>query len=152
LDKAIQGKDVKMMVQIHDQVIFEVNENISPDEIVPILKKCMELPVTGFVPLTVDTDIGYSWGSLVPWKPGMTLDQVPFREKITISGDAVGKGSQLKELFKQFKGDNEVFLEIGDKTIKPEEVDEETGEIHALNVCASKALLKKIEDLGLKVK
>jgi hypothetical protein len=152
LSKKIKDKDIKILLQVHDELVFEVNENIPLSESVPLITEAMEVPVEHFVKMQADASVGYSWGSCIDYEPGMTLDQVPFREKITISGDAVGKGSQLKELFKQFKGDNEVFLEIGDKTIKPEEVDEETGEIHALNVCASKALLKKIEDLGLKVK
>jgi DNA polymerase I len=155
LDKAFKknglDNDVKMLVQVHDQVIFRVPESISPDSLVPIIKEAMELKVDNFVPLTVDVDFGYSWGGCITWKPGMTLDQIPYKNKVIISGDVMGRQETLKELFNTYTGENEVFLEVGGQIIQPERVDESTGEVMPQTVLASKKFIKEVEDLGLKV-
>lgn len=151
LDKSLKGKNVIMLVQVHDQVIFQVGEEIRPEEIAPIIKEAMELKVDDFVPLTVDIEVGYSWGGCVKWKPGMTLDQVPYKNKVTIGGDVVGQAEQLKSLFNEFKGENEVFFSLGGSIIQPESIDTETGEVSPQLVCASKAFVRKIKDLGLEI-
>lgn len=155
LDKAFKknglDNDVKMLVQVHDQVIFRVPESITPDHVVPIIKEAMELKVDNFVPLTVDVDFGYSWGGCITWKPGMTIDSISYKNKVMISGDVVSKAEALKALFNDYKGENEVFFEVGGQTIQPENVDEETGEVFPQTVCASKIFIQKVIDLGLQV-
>ena len=62
----IQNKiDVKMLLQVHDELVFEIKENLV-EESVNIIKKVMEtnhLKYKDFtVPLTVDYGIGNNWG------------------------------------------------------------------------------------------
>ncbi len=150
LGKALKGLDVKMLVQVHDQVIFSVSESIKPDEIVPIIKEAMEIKVDGFVPLTVDTDLGYSWGGFIPYTPGMTIDSLPIKEKLIVSGDIPGNANTIKSLFKAYPGDNEVYLQVGATTIQPNTVDED-GVVEPIKVLASKKLIAELENIGLKV-
>lgn len=156
LDKALKTNNmdslVKMIVQVHDQVIFQVSETINPEDVVPIIKEAMELKVDHFVPLTVDVDFGYSWGGCISWKPGMSLDQIPYKGKVIIYGDVVGVADGLKALLNEFKGENEVYFEVGGQLIQPEETDIETGEIAPILVCASKRFINEVEKLGLKIK
>lgn len=54
--------DVRMLLQIHDELIFEIPEE-NVDEAMPIIKYHMEhpLPFDLSVPLTVDGGVGLSW-------------------------------------------------------------------------------------------
>ena len=50
----------KMLLQVHDELIFEV----PPAEIaglIVILKECMENAVTLDVPLKIDVNVGFDW-------------------------------------------------------------------------------------------
>ena len=62
----IQKKfNIKMLLQVHDELIFEINENEVQDSII-FIKDIMEknhLRYVDFkVPLTVDYGIGNTWG------------------------------------------------------------------------------------------
>jgi DNA polymerase-1 len=52
---------VKMVMQIHDELIFEVPVSLV-QEVVPLIKETMELPVPGFdVPIVAEAAIGHKW-------------------------------------------------------------------------------------------
>ncbi len=55
--------DAKCILQIHDELIFEVNENIT-SEFTEKVKNIMENVVTLSVPLLVNAEIGDNWGQL----------------------------------------------------------------------------------------
>lgn len=55
--------DIKMLLQIHDELIFEIKNN-KIDEWLPELKKLMENSLKLKVPIIVDTDIGDNWGEI----------------------------------------------------------------------------------------
>ena len=64
----IQKKiDVKMLLQVHDELVFEIKENLV-EESVDIIKKVMEITHLKYkdftVPLIVDYGIGSNWGEL----------------------------------------------------------------------------------------
>jgi len=67
VEKTIVGKKmeetVKMLLQVHDELIFEVNEDVL-DHAIPILKKAMEETCALSVPLIVESATGKRWGSL----------------------------------------------------------------------------------------
>lgn len=54
---------VKMILQIHDEIILEVNEDIS-ETVAKEAKEIMEKVYSLAVPLTVDVKIGKNWGEL----------------------------------------------------------------------------------------
>ena len=63
VDKVLQENDykTKMLLQVHDELIFEVPE--SEENIIPsIICKIMEQAASLSVPLTVDYGIGSHWG------------------------------------------------------------------------------------------
>lgn len=55
--------DAKCILQIHDELIFEVNENITL-EFTDIMKNIMERVVSLSVPLLVNAETGDNWGQL----------------------------------------------------------------------------------------
>ena len=55
--------DAKCILQIHDELIFEVNENIV-SEFTDIMKNIMERAVSLSVPLLVNAETGDNWGQL----------------------------------------------------------------------------------------
>ncbi|MFZ2299786.1 MAG: DNA polymerase I [Candidatus Moraniibacteriota bacterium] len=57
------GGDARMVLQIHDELIFEVAESRA-EAFVAQLKKTMESAYTLNVPLTVETAIGKNWGEI----------------------------------------------------------------------------------------
>ena len=52
--------DAKMIMQVHDELVFEVNENIL-DDFIPRLTECMSDAVSLSVPLLVEAGVGDSW-------------------------------------------------------------------------------------------
>jgi DNA polymerase-1 len=69
LDKLLEGWDTHMLLQIHDQVIFEVPED-KLFKVLPIIKEGMENFLPGFelyVPMKVDIKYGPSWGQMTEW-------------------------------------------------------------------------------------
>ncbi|MFH1145367.1 MAG: DNA polymerase I [bacterium] len=57
------GKDVKMLLQVHDELVFEVKKE-KVKEIAKEVKKIMETVVDFPVPLAVDTKVGVNWGEM----------------------------------------------------------------------------------------
>ncbi len=56
-------QEVKMILQIHDELIFEVDEKLT-DEFIQITKEVMESTYQLKVPLKVDFSVGSNWGEL----------------------------------------------------------------------------------------
>ena len=54
-------KDVRMILQVHDELVFEIREN-EVSQYAPQIKKTMECVADLKVPLVVDVKIGKSWG------------------------------------------------------------------------------------------
>lgn len=54
---------VKMLLQVHDELVFEVAEDLV-DEVAKIVKKAMEGVVTLRVPVIAEVHIGKSWGEI----------------------------------------------------------------------------------------
>lgn len=63
--------DVKMLLQVHDELVFEVKKEMCK-KIIPELKKVMEEVFKGKetlgVPVLVDVKIGENWAELTQWK------------------------------------------------------------------------------------
>ena len=57
------GDDVRMSLQVHDELILEVKENLA-EEISGKVKTVMENVYPLSVPLTVETEIGKNWGEI----------------------------------------------------------------------------------------
>jgi DNA polymerase-1 len=55
--------DVKMLLQVHDELVFEVKKELV-DTVTPWIKETMESAATLKVPIDVEVEIGQSWGSL----------------------------------------------------------------------------------------
>jgi DNA polymerase-1 len=58
-----QDADVKMLLQVHDELVFEVKAGLG-SEIGKLLKEKMEGTIQLRVPVKVDVRIGKSWGEL----------------------------------------------------------------------------------------
>ena len=63
------GKEVKMVLSIHDELLFEIADSIMREAIVPI-QRAMESVYALAVPLTVSVSSGKDWGHIVPVSPG----------------------------------------------------------------------------------
>lgn len=55
--------DLKMLLQVHDELVFEVKESLA-DAAAVWIRNIMEETVTLKVPIDVEVEIGQSWGSL----------------------------------------------------------------------------------------
>jgi DNA polymerase I len=64
----VEGRsDVKMLLQVHDELVFEMKDG-AEKELIPQIKDIMELVWLGTVPLIVNVEIGKNWGELKGWK------------------------------------------------------------------------------------
>jgi DNA polymerase I len=59
----VYGNTVRMLLQVHDEIIFEVSEDVA-ETFSKELKRAMESAYALRVPLIVETAIGKDWGSL----------------------------------------------------------------------------------------
>ncbi|MFH1711773.1 MAG: DNA polymerase I [Patescibacteria group bacterium] len=59
--------DVKMLLQVHDELDFEVSKK-DLDKVVEPIRKIMENVYTFDVPLVVDVEVGANWGTLKKWQ------------------------------------------------------------------------------------
>ncbi|MDO5655107.1 MAG: DNA polymerase I [Flavobacteriaceae bacterium] len=60
LHEILKGYDTKMLLQVHDELIFEVPKS-EVDVILPIIKTTMENALTFDIPLIVDCGVGKNW-------------------------------------------------------------------------------------------
>ena len=56
-------EDVKMLLQVHDELILEVKEGLE-DEVSALVKKAMEEVVELRVPVEVHVAVGTRWGEM----------------------------------------------------------------------------------------
>ncbi len=70
-DKFLQtsafGKEAKLLLQIHDELLFEVRKSAVPN-FIPEIKKILESVYKAEIPMTVETKVGTSWGEMRKWK------------------------------------------------------------------------------------
>ena len=59
--------DVTMLLQVHDELVFEIGNN-DVDKAIPVIKDLMEGVWKSEVPLVVDVEVGQSWGELKDWE------------------------------------------------------------------------------------
>lgn len=59
--------DVKMLLQVHDELVFEVAKK-DLNAVVPQIKKIMESVWHSEVPLVVDCEVGMNWGEQENWE------------------------------------------------------------------------------------
>ncbi len=71
VDKAIKdkgfGDKAFMLLQIHDELLFEIDEKLI-DDIAPIIAKEMEGVYNGDIPITVNVEVGKNWEDMVKYK------------------------------------------------------------------------------------
>ncbi|HBU27780.1 TPA: DNA polymerase I [Candidatus Uhrbacteria bacterium] len=60
------GSDARMILQVHDELVFEVKDGLV-DKVAKKMKEVMEGVVTLEVPLTVDVEVGQDWRDMEPW-------------------------------------------------------------------------------------
>jgi DNA polymerase-1 len=64
MPEVIKNLPAKMLLQVHDELIFEVSDN-HVDEVIPVIKSVMEQAcepaVKLSIPLIVDAGYGHSW-------------------------------------------------------------------------------------------
>ncbi len=64
----VDGRDdVKVLLQVHDELVFEVKEG-AEKALIPQIKDIMELIWLGTVPLIVNVEMGKNWGELQSWE------------------------------------------------------------------------------------
>lgn len=71
------GDSVRPLLQIHDDLLFEIREEIA-DLIIPQIKGMMENVIGLSIPITVNVKVGDQWGSMKAW------EGKPKREEIKI--------------------------------------------------------------------
>jgi len=63
IHKKLDCKKAKMLLQVHDELVFEVKEQ-DVEEVVQVIKDCMEGIGEFLVPIKVDVHTGKNWGEI----------------------------------------------------------------------------------------
>jgi len=61
IDRGLQGTGARMLLQVHDELVFEVPE-AAVEATMVVVKAAMENPYPLAVPLVVGIGVGQSWG------------------------------------------------------------------------------------------
>ncbi|MDQ5957844.1 MAG: polymerase [Patescibacteria group bacterium] len=67
LAKAKLQNQAHFLLQVHDELIYEVEEGVL-DKVLPIINKEMTGVVQNDIPILVNVEIGPNWGDLEPWQ------------------------------------------------------------------------------------
>lgn len=65
LDSQLRDYKTKMILQVHDELVFETPDN-EVDKIYPIIKETMEKTFKLDVPVVIESKIGQNWGEMKP--------------------------------------------------------------------------------------
>lgn len=72
IEKQKLGNDIHMLLQVHDELVFEIKES-QLTKLIPGLEKTMESVMEGQdscgVPILVDVAVGENWSDLKDWEP-----------------------------------------------------------------------------------
>lgn len=63
LHSQLKNYQTKMILQVHDELVFEVPDK-EVDEVYPVIKKTMETTFKLDVPITIESKIGQNWGQM----------------------------------------------------------------------------------------
>lgn len=66
-EKKWWGREVRMLLTIHDELLFEIRDDMMK-ETIPLIKKLMESCYPLEIPLIVNVSEGIDWGGLVPYR------------------------------------------------------------------------------------
>lgn len=64
LRKADLHRDVHMIMNIHDALIFEIPKHINPRDVIKVLQPAVTFPVKGWPKIVADWSLGKRWGSM----------------------------------------------------------------------------------------
>jgi DNA polymerase-1 len=64
IDRKIDVSELRMILQIHDELVFEINED-SVEKWIPVIGKEMIEALPLSVPIEVGVKVGKSWGEMV---------------------------------------------------------------------------------------
>ena len=67
IDEKYSDGQVKMISQVHDELMFEVSDDVV-DDVIPKIKQIMEKVIELKVPVVVDSKIGDNWGDMTEIK------------------------------------------------------------------------------------
>ena len=56
--------DARLVINNHDELVYEVHKSISPNDMIDLLKPEVEIEVPGFPPLETEWEIGERWGKI----------------------------------------------------------------------------------------
>ena len=63
LDEKYQNSEIKMIIQVHDELIFEIKKDLD-FSVIKTLKNIMENVIKLKVPIIVDAKIGNNWSEM----------------------------------------------------------------------------------------
>ena len=69
LEKELGRDKAKMILTVHDELLFEFSDDIPRAEGLMAMKRAMEVSVKGFVPIKVTAEAGANWGAMEAWEP-----------------------------------------------------------------------------------
>lgn len=70
------GSKVKMVMNQHDALTFEVSNDLAPSEVMALLRPAVEFAVPGFPKIVSEWEMGQRWGSCVSVKDGSEAKKV----------------------------------------------------------------------------
>jgi DNA polymerase-1 len=63
VDKHVRGTSTRMLLNVHDELVFEVKKG--DEEILELIRRDMEQALPLHVPVEVDAKIGIDWNEMV---------------------------------------------------------------------------------------
>lgn len=77
IEKGWWQTKVRLLMNQHDSLVFEVHESLDLREVVDLLEPQVSFPIEGFPLMEVDWECGVRWGSVKPFVPEDSSESMP---------------------------------------------------------------------------
>ena len=128
IERGWWGKEVRLLMNQHDSLVFEHSEDIDQKELIEYLTPAISFDLTGvtgmydtfdvFPPMSIDWETGYRWGSMVPV---YAKDYSDAKELLVTLDPKITKEAlkAVMDVLILNPGDCPVTVSLGDNHIQP---------------------------------
>lgn len=118
LDKMLSpfGDKVRLLLTIHDSVVWEQHKSIPTWEVLQVIREAMEFPVEGWrLPMEIDAKLGNTWGDAMEVSIGKEADPV---FDILYKGEELNAedGEGIVSIAKEHPGDFKLRIKVSGST------------------------------------
>lgn len=121
IEKGWWRKYVRLLMNQHDSLVFEVSHDLDPILVRDLLDPEVSFPINGYPKFEVDWEFGQRWGSLTKLDDGGIIEskETPAPDKVEIRFDSMPTIEAVRSIMdslKKYPGESEVEIVVGEQS------------------------------------